>query len=196
MDFCTASCLSPPLGQRCNGRRCLVEAAKRGDRHAQEVLFSAISHFVLRQASSLCRNGHDAEDLAQSSVLQAFEHLAQLRCPDRLRPWVKTIVLNSHRMAARHRLCMPAQVEPLSENAPGPPSEPSLHIDARRALDTVQRGIQSLPPSLRIAFELRVVQGRTTADAASALGISDEAVRTRLARARRVLRRALEEASS
>lgn len=193
MDFCTASCLAPPAGNRCNGRPCLVEAAKNGDRQAQEVLFAAISRFVLRQASGLCRNGHDAEDLSQSACLQVFQHLTQLRCPNRLRPWVKTIVLNSHRMAVRHRLCTPSQLEPLREDAPGPAPEPSLHLDARRAVDAVLGGIQSLPPSLRGAFELRVVQGRNTAEAAAALNVSAEAVRTRLARARRALRRAIEE---
>ncbi len=196
MQLCTASCLSRPPGEPCSGRRCLIVESRAGNRAAQEILFAAISRFVQRQAGVLCRHGDEAEDLAQTAVLQIFEKLSQLRSPERLRPWVKTIVLNSHRMAGRRLLTTPSRVEPLTENSCAERPELTGGIDARRLLDAVLRGIQSLPPSLRGAFELRVVQGQTTAEAAVLLRVSPEAVRTRLARARRALRRSIEEASA
>lgn len=196
MQLCSASCLVRPWGGSCSGRRCLVTESRAGNRAAQEILFAAISRFVHREAAALCRHGDQAEDLAQSALLLTFERLDQLRCAQRLRPWVKAIVLNAHRAVGRRMLTTPSRVEPLTESSSTDRPEPVSGLDAGRLLEAVLRGIQTLPPSSRDAFELRVVQGKSTAEAALALRISQEAVRTRLARARRVLRRLVEEAST
>lgn len=196
MQLCAASCLTRPREESCPGRCCLVLESRAGNRAAQEILFAAIARFVQRQAGALCHHREEAEDLAQTALLQIFQRFSQLRCPERLRPWVRTIVLNSHRMAGRRLRTTPSRTEPITENSCSQRPELSGGLDARRLLEAVLRGIQSLPPLLRDAFELRVVQGKSTIEAARALNVTPETVRTRLARARRALRRSIEEASA
>jgi RNA polymerase sigma-70 factor (ECF subfamily) len=196
MQLCAASCLTRPPGEACPGPCCLVLEARAGNRLAQEILFAAIARIVQRQAAALCHHRDEAEDLAQTALLHIFQRFAQLRRPERLRPWVKTIVLNSHRMAGRRLRASPSCTEPVTENTCSQSPELSGGLDARRLLEAVLRGIQALSPSLRHAFELRVVQGKSTLEAARALNVTPETVRTRLARARRALRRSIEEASA
>lgn len=196
MEFCSGTCLAGPRDARCRPvaprrGRCVVEAAREGDALARESVFSAISSIAFHQALRLCRNVEDARDIAQSSLIQVFEKFDQLRDAENLRPWLRTIVLNSFRMSARQRMGTPRRFEALSENLPAPCQHVGSRIDAGRILESVFEGIGRLPPPLKSVFELRVVGGRSSAEAAIELGISEENVRTRLARARRALRRAI-----
>jgi RNA polymerase sigma-70 factor (ECF subfamily) len=170
--------------------------ARVGNRAALEILFAGISRCVLRQAHNLCRDADLAQDVAQSALLHVFQHLAQLRNPNKILPWIKTIVLNTHRMAARRAASTPSRFEPLCDETGSIPATSSIRLDAGRVLDIVIHGIHTLPPLLRAAFELRVVQGLSTASAAAALGVTPETVRTRLTRARKLLRQQLESESS
>jgi RNA polymerase sigma factor (sigma-70 family) len=196
-SLCDAPCLSLVPGARCNGGRCLVERARSGEQNARELMFSKLYGPVLRQARMLCRMPSDAEDLTQNALLRVFERLAQLREPARLLAWTRRIVQNTHRMSMRRSKFDPGANVELRESAIGysdaPADGPTEHLGAQENCMVLFEKIRELPPRLKWVLESRVFQGKTTLETAKALEISEEAVRTRLVRARKTLRRHLNE---
>ncbi|WP_321472191.1 sigma-70 family RNA polymerase sigma factor [uncultured Paludibaculum sp.] len=194
--LCDAPCLRLTHASECSGGRCLIDSARKGDEDAREAVFARLHARVYRQARMLCRHHCDAEDLTQTALLRVFEKLAQLRDAPRLLSWTWRIVLNAHRMSARHGKFAPSltlEFDEATESShtarrPGPFEQ----LTARELQRAVRDGIRTLPPSLRVVFEQRVSAGRTTRETAADLRISTEAVRTRLVRARRALRVALD----
>lgn len=148
---------------------------------------------VRSQAGWLCRDPETAEDLTQSALLHVVERIGQLRENTRLLGWTRRIVINLHRMTGRRSKFAPREIaeyldaEHLSGEA-GP-----FEQLARRELEQVLVPLLAqLPGRLRDVAELRLVHGRTTAQTANRLHITEEAVRTRLLRARRMLRDVLD----
>jgi RNA polymerase sigma factor (sigma-70 family) len=196
-SLCDAPCLSLVPGARCNGGRCLVESARSGEQNARELMFSKLYGPVLHQARMLCRMRSDAEDLTQNALLRVFERLAQLREHARLLAWTRRIVQNTHRMSMRRCKFDPGAIVELRERAiaysDAPADGPIEHLAAQENCMVLFEKIRELPPRLKGVLESRVFQGKTTLETAKALQISEEAVRTRLVRARKALRRQLHE---
>lgn len=188
MPFCNAPCLAGAPAAPCVQEECLVEHARRGDREARERLFSLLSPWVLHQARRFCRTDGSAQDIAQAALLSALEHLPDLRRPSCLGAWVRRIVVNTCRMEERRRAAR-AQIEELPPDAVSPSCLGEKLLDARRLLSRVVQSAPSLPPLLAETFRLRVLEGLTTKQTAARLGVSQDIVRARLARARRHLRR-------
>ena len=86
MAYCNAHCLTRRSRGPCDERACLIRAAQRGEALADEALFSIISGLVLRHARALCRHEDQAQDLAQTAIIQVFRYLGQLHDPKKLLP--------------------------------------------------------------------------------------------------------------
>lgn len=198
--LCDAPCLSLVRSTDCAGSRCLIERACKGNRAARELVFSRLYAPVLHQARVLCREHSDAEDLTQSALLQVFEKLVQLRDCARLLGWTWRVVQNTHRMSARQSKFAPSVTVEFSENTFSAVETrqvgPFEQLAGQELQEALFAKIRELPPNLRKTLELRVFEGKTTAQTAKSLRISKEAVRTRLARARRVLRSMREAAAA
>jgi RNA polymerase sigma factor (sigma-70 family) len=186
---CAAPCLTPGANASCRAERCLVRAAASGDPDARGKLFDRLYPTVLRQARALCRIPHDAEDLAQAALLNVVQQLHGIRDCRKLLAWMRVVVLNTHRMSARRSRFAPsaAACVPDLDSLAAPSADPVDRLGAERELTAVLRTIGSLSPCLRSTFRARVVDGKSTAEAARDLGITTAAVRTRLKRARQVL---------
>jgi RNA polymerase sigma-70 factor (ECF subfamily) len=184
--LCPAPCLERGAGFECPRLRCLIQAAREGDRVSCEFLFARLYPPALRHARQLCRSFSDAEDLAQNALLTAFRALAQLRDCHRVQAWLWRIVKNSHRMSIRRETLalIPIEDAPPVRSSLADPAQLLLARDFSRRTANRLRG---LPPTLRRVFELRVVADLSTQETARRLCISSEAVRTRLSRARRAL---------
>lgn len=187
MQYCEAVCLSGRFDGPCESRLCLVTAARDGDTAAREQLFALLAPLVLQQARRICGAGGAAQDVAQLAMLHVLEHLADLRQPDRLAAWVRRIVTNTYRMEERSR-ALRQETQPVESATPVVACEGERRLDAQRMLRRVLRNAPELPPLLAETFRLRVVEGLNTRQAAAVLGISPEAVRARLKRARERLR--------
>ncbi len=194
--LCDAPCLSLARSNVCAGKRCLIERARKGNRAARELVFSRLYAPVFHQASMLCRDHSDAEDLTQTALLHVFENLVQLRDCPRLLGWTWRVVQNTHRMSLRQSKFAPSAMVDLLENtiaaAELQSAEPFQHLVERELRQAIAERIGELPPSLKKVLDLRVFEGKTTAQASKSLRISKDAVRTRLLRARRALRSSLE----
>ena len=193
--LCEAPCLSLVRSTGCAGKRCLIERARKGNRAARELVFSMLYAPVSHQARMLCREYGDAEDLTQTALLHVFEKLLQLRDSPRLLGWTWRVVQNTHRMSMRQSKFAPIVTVEFSENtfsALGTqPIGPFELLVERELQEVLFEKIRELPTNLRDTLELRVFEGKTTAQTAKSLRISEGAVRTRLVRARRDLRNRL-----
>jgi RNA polymerase sigma-70 factor (ECF subfamily) len=145
----------------------------------------------------MLRNELDAEDQVQSALCKAWEHISAFERRAKFSTWLLRIVVNECLMQMRQT----RRTTIVSLDASGRESLVSYITDKRWPEDTleesvvsrlIEREIQRIPPLLRNAFLLRDVQGRPMAEVAERLGITVQATKSRLSRARRELRKRLE----
>lgn len=199
--MCDAPCLASPGRVACDadGRLCLVKAAREGNGAAQELLFSMLYTPVRQQARRLCLDRGDAEDLTQLSLLAVFQKMKQLRDRSRLLWWTREVVRTSHLMSLRRSRFAPVRGEEtiLQDFELVERGRAVDHLlETREMIESTLAGILCLSPCLRDVVELRIFQGKNTAQTAQSLHISRAAVRTRLKRAREALRQSLQRAGS
>jgi RNA polymerase sigma-70 factor (ECF subfamily) len=152
---------------------------------------------VYSAALSILRNEADAEDAAQEAMLKAFKHIGQFRAEARFSTWLIQITVNEARMWRRkehaHRL------EPIinREDAEGDyiPREfadwreiPSETLERKEIREKLAEALQALGNIYREVFVLRDMQHLSIDETAKTLGISTASVKTRLLRARLMLR--------
>jgi len=156
---------------------------------------------LFRTALRLCQ-GHDAdaEDLLQDTVLRALNSYGQLREPSAARSWLFTILSRTHlnRVRTRRRraemvsadLDEPAFEAALAEWAPL--ASPAEAAETWHLGEQLTKAVDDLPPELRSVVMLVDVEGFTQREVAGMHGVPEGTVASRLFRARRQLRAALE----
>jgi RNA polymerase sigma-70 factor, ECF subfamily len=157
---------------------------------------------LYRRAYRILGNAADAEDAVQDALLAAYTHLNQFRGHAQISTWLTTIVLNCARMQLRRPRHFQVSLgessaEPLSvserlaDHRPNPEDE-SIKSELR---DRLSHFHQQLSPTLRRTFQLRDIDGLSTAETARILGVPIGTVKARSARARKrlkhLMRRAL-----
>ncbi len=153
------------------------------------------SDFVYNVAYRMMGNPHDAEEVAQDAFLSAYRAFGRFRGESRVTTWLYRITTNAALMRIRRekraRSLRWVGIENLEvpswENAP----EPSALVSELG--DKIQEGIARLQPELRAAVVLRDVAGLSSAEAAEALEITVSSLKSRLHRARVLLRQHLAE---
>lgn len=154
---------------------------------------------VWRLASQLCQHRQDAEDVTQSALLKAAQHVEGFRWEASLRTWLHRIATNECRMLRRRKT--PASLDELLEAAATAPGEPfqvaatgpspedaAVEAETRRRVVTALAG---LPDRYRTAVLLKDGLGLPAHEVASAMGLSVPATRSVLHRARSALRQTL-----
>jgi RNA polymerase sigma-70 factor (ECF subfamily) len=161
----------------------VVERVLAGDVPAFEVVMRRYNQRLYRAARGIVRNDNEAEDVVQESYLHAIRHLRKFEWRSSLATWLTRIVVNE--ACARRRRRGRGVPEELVGRAPDGPD-----IDPRRreAGMALREHVDALPASLRVVLVLRAVEGLDTRETAECLGLSEEAVKVRLHRAREVLR--------
>jgi RNA polymerase sigma-70 factor (ECF subfamily) len=165
-----------------------------------ERLLAGTQDVARRYSQLVCGGANDSEDTMQDALLKTFRHVGRIRDPHAFRTWLFQTVRNACLMNRRRRAGEPAQhlsldepptghTVPLDLATPGRlPDELALQALVRKRLRTALR---ALPPSYRTVVLLRDLKGFSTQEAASILGISEDNVKTRLRRARLLLRETL-----
>lgn len=185
----------------------LVSLAAAGDRQALERLLMRAQEAAYRFSLLVCGHPEDAEDVMQDALLQTYRHVRRIEDPGAFRTWLYSTVRNACLMKRRRRAGEPAEFLPLDQG-PGvtdgrvtgaqvpdgaPPADQVLmEMGARRRL---AEALQKLPPTFRLIVVMREVEGLSTKEVAAITGISEANVKTRLHRARLMLRRLMEEPS-
>ncbi|HTM20774.1 MAG TPA: RNA polymerase sigma factor [Kofleriaceae bacterium] len=168
----------------------LVARVRAGEGGLFEVLMRRHNQRAYRAARAIVRNDAEAEDVAQEAWVAAFSHLGAFEGRSAFSTWLTRIVINEAlaRLRRQKRAALP-----LDEGAPMSRAADDPERDAWRAeLSALLEGaIDRLPLGHRAVFMLRMVEQLSVAETADSLGLSEEAVRTRLHRARAALRRDL-----
>lgn len=162
---------------------CLLAAIAQGDELAFATLARRYQARFFRVARRMLGDDGDAEDAAQTALLQIFRHAASYRDRWSGSTWLYRVLTNVCVDAARKRRRAPAAQDDVD------------HPDPRVASDRVDvdRALARLPPEARAVLLLCYVEELPYADVARARGITVNTVKTQLARAKRLMRRALSE---
>ncbi len=146
---------------------------------------------VLAIARRMLRDDAEAEDVAQETMLRLWRNAAGLELgPNGVRPWLRRVASNLciDRVRARRNTTV---VEEVPEES-APPTQ-LRHLAERELGARVDAALQALPERQRLALTLFHYEGMSQIEVGEVLGISDEAVESLLARARRTLKVALKE---
>jgi RNA polymerase sigma-70 factor (ECF subfamily) len=178
----------------------LLEGLRRGDPAAYRLLVELNSASVYNVALKLLGDEQEAEDVLQETFMSAFQAIDSFEARSKLSTWLYRIAYNASLMRLRKRKQMTAfSLDRPSLDEDGTevsasrqlvdwstvPDDELLTAEAREEMD---RAIAELPESLRSTFVLRDIQGLSGAETAEVLGITIQAVKTRLHRARLRLR--------
>jgi RNA polymerase sigma-70 factor, ECF subfamily len=177
----------------------LVAAAKSGDLASFEELVNRYEKKIFRLTMNITRNHEDAEDAMQDAFMKAYSHLNTFEEGSRFYTWLVRIAANEALMRLRKR--RPNQFsldEPVEGDDDLMPREiedwgpsPEQRYAQSEMNEILNRVIDQLEPAFRVVFVLRDVEGLSTEETASALGISEAAVKSRLLRGRLKLRQKL-----
>lgn len=182
----------------------LVRGAAEGDRDAMERLLVRAQEAAYRFSLLVCGHPEDAEDVMQDALLKTYRYVGRIAEPDAFRTWLYTTVRNACLMKRRRRAGEPAHFVSLEQGVQGADgtTTPVEVADRSRGADEalidqwmdarLRHGLSELPPAYRMIVVMREVEGLSTREVASIAGISEANVKTRLHRARLMLRRRME----
>lgn len=176
------------------------ELIRRIQSGEQELFYQLIKPYerrVYTAAFAVLRNAADAEEVAQEAILKAFTYLRQFRAEARFSTWLIQIAVNEARMRRRkdHAEIMEPIVDREDEEGSYAPREfadwreiPSEALERTEIRELLLEALASLGAKYREVFVLRDIQHLSIEEVADALGISQASVKTRLLRARLMLR--------
>ena len=164
----------------------LLAQRTRTDR-AFEKLYQRHVGDVYRYALVVMRNPADAEDVTQTTFMNAYRAFARGERPNTPQNWLIAIAHNVCRQRFRQLQRRPHEL-PLEEEA----AEAVPDDDDTPSADDIRRALSHLAFNQRAALVMRELEGRTYAEIAEVLDLSTSAVETLIFRARRALREQLE----
>jgi len=169
--------------------------AREGD--AFRAIIKTHNQRLYRIARGVLRNDGEAEDVVQEAYVRAFASLGAFRGDSSLATWLSRIVINEALGRLRKRRRMVAMPEnPQAEIIRFPlnaSDDPERTMAQRQILALVERATDSLPDVYRTVFVARVIEGLSMEETADLLGVRPETVKTRLHRARALVRKALDD---
>ncbi len=180
----------------------LVRRALARDGDAFRTIMKTHNQRLYRIARGVCRNDSEAEDIVQEAYVRAFTHLQNFRGDSTLATWLSRIVINEAlgRLRKQRRIAdrstsidsgSAAQIIQFPLNTSN--DNPERMMAQRQILQLVERATDNLPDAFRTVFVARVIEGLSTDETAEVLGLRPETVKTRLHRARNLLRKHLEQ---
>jgi RNA polymerase sigma-70 factor, ECF subfamily len=184
----------------------LVARVTRADHAAFEALMRRYNGRLFRVARTILKDEAEAEDALQEAYLEAYRHIRDFRGSAQIATWLTRIVINQALMRVRKQKRDPVVVpiaqayeapegeidasgvnDVVDESGESPPSA-MLRAEIRNVLE---RKIDELPVAFRTVFVMREVEDMTVQETAECLSIPEATVRTRLFRARALLRAAI-----
>jgi RNA polymerase sigma-70 factor (ECF subfamily) len=174
----------------------IVARVLEGDLPRFEVLMRRHNQRLFRAARAVLRDDAEAEDVLQQAYLQAYAHLRQWDGRAQFSTWLTRIALHEALHRARRRRLRPQVALPGDEapavkalEEPRPDPEAAAHASGVRTL--LEAAIDALPRHYRSVFVLREVEELSTRETADCLELNEDVVKTRLRRARAMLREEL-----
>lgn len=172
----------------------IVERVRGGDTPLYEILVRRHNQRLYRTIRAILRSDRDVEDVMQLAYVDAYQHLNQFKGEARFATWLTRIAVNrairSGQGERRHLELVAADYDPTPaiERAPSADLDPEHSMYGHELKTVLESMIEALPEPFRLVFVLREVEGLSTAETAASLSVNEETVKTRLHRAKRLLR--------
>src|SRR5437660_250920 len=175
----------------------LVRRAREREESAVRSIMETNNRRLYRLARGILRNDSEAEDVVQETYVRAFTHLQDFRGDSSLATWLGRIAINEalgrlrrQRANVEWTSLPPGTLEaqiiqfPLSAAS----EDPEKSMAQRQIQHVVEHAIDELPEAFRVVFITRVIEGMNVEETAEILELKPETVKTRLHRARTMLR--------
>lgn len=179
----------------------LIQRVCRGEHEAFYELVRPYERAIYFASMGVLNNPADAEEVAQETVLKAFNALPNFRFEAKFSTWIIQIAINESRMKLRkdrRHLYESIDCDGADEEGDYRPRDfadwreiPSQELQRKELREALKRAMAALAPKYREVFILRDVQHVSIAETAKILGITEASVKTRLLRARLQMRDAL-----
>ncbi len=184
----------------CEGE--LLDRARTGDPAALREIMQRNSPRLYRLARTVLRNESEAEDILQETYFRAFRSLPEFRGDSKFSTWLTRIALNEalRRLRRARPTVELSHAEEVSsataEVIPFPTmaseADPERTLARKQMAGLLEDAIDDLPDPFRIVFVLRAIEEMSVEETAEELGLAEATVKTRLHRAKRLLRKSLE----
>jgi RNA polymerase sigma-70 factor, ECF subfamily len=179
----------------------LVQLALQRDSNAFRAIMQRHNRRLYRVARSIMHDDSEAEDVVQEAYVLAFSNLAKFRSESSLATWLTRITLNEALGRLRRRrptvdlssLDLPNGAQVIAFPTMPSNEDPERNAAQREIRCIIERAIDELPEIFRVVFVMRDVEDMSIDETAAFLGLRPETVKTRLHRARKLLRQALNE---
>ncbi len=175
----------------------VVERVLGGETEWFEVIMRRYNQRLYRVTRAIIRDDHEAEDIIQDTYVRAYQHLRQFAGKSKFSTWLTRIAIHEA-LARSHRRKRFADLSPAEDdngdpmdNLPANVADPEANASNHELGRLLETAIDALPDRYRAVFMLRDVEQLSTEEAAACLEITEENVKTRLHRARAMLRRDL-----
>jgi RNA polymerase sigma-70 factor, ECF subfamily len=175
----------------------IVGRIRAGETNLFEVVMRRYNQRLYRIARAILADEAEAEDVMQQAYVNAYLHLDQFASRSTFSTWLTKIAVHEALARARRR----GRFNPTEASygwdeetmgalkSPGPDPERQAFAGELRAL--IESAIEAIPDHYRVVFVMRDVEGLSTAESAECLDITEETAKTRLHRARLLIREAL-----
>jgi RNA polymerase sigma-70 factor (ECF subfamily) len=175
----------------------LIARATQNDAAAVRAIMRLCNRRLYRIARSVVREDHEAEDVVQAAYGRAFTSLREFRGDSSICTWMGRIVFYEalgrlRRQGTVDHISMPYQQDANSMSFADKQPDPERIVAQREIQRLLERAIDHLPQKFRTVLVTRTIEGMSVEETAELLGIRPETVKTRLHRARVLLRARLE----
>jgi len=179
--------LTRAVGRQREGLGWLLRAARSGDSDAFAEIVRRFQTQVYHLTVRMVRRPSVAEDLSQEVFIRLWRHLGRIEGPERVPAWIRRVAANAvvdywRKEEVRERKLRVLREHPVARRT----VRPSSRMETTEATDAVQAALERLPAKLRSVVVLRAMEGLSYDELADVLGISTNAVRSRLFRARQL----------
>lgn len=173
--------------------KAIIEEILAGNSNAYRLIIEKYSARVLAFCRMRMRSEEDARDAAQEVFIRAYASLASFRSNENFASWLFAIAANNVRTHFRLFSSRKHKEDALAkEIATAPIPDPAEEAEQNLHAEMLRRAVLSLPLDLRRPVELYYFAGLSIEETASVLKLGQEAVKSRLFRARKALRKAFE----
>jgi RNA polymerase sigma-70 factor (ECF subfamily) len=187
VQYVQASTTTDPLDPAAQADDAVVARVLAGHVQEFETLMRRYNQRLFRAARAVLRDDAEAEDVVQDAWVRAYTHLRQFAGRASFATWVTRIAIHEAIARGRRR----SQQVPLQED-PTTTRTPDDELGAREMIAVMEAATDALPAAYRTVFVLRDLEGLSVADTASCLEVPEATVKTRLHRARALMRARLD----
>ena len=178
----------------------IVARVRAGDRALFEILMRRHNQRIYRIARAVVKDEVEVEDVMQQAYVNAYTHLHQFEDRSQFATWLTRITLNEafgrrRKLQSESMARMPSNIgeDPgaFMDTITSPQPDPERQAYAQELHRVLEEAVDALPETYRTVFMLRDIEGLSTGETGAGLGLGEEAVKTRLHRARAMIRRSV-----